>query len=49
MPPGVLAGLVQTESGGNPRATSNQGARGLTQIMPANDASLGVNNAYDPA
>lgn len=49
LPPGILGGLVKTESSNNPQATSNQGAQGLTQIMPANDASLGVSNAYDPA
>jgi len=26
LPPGLLAGLIQTESSGNPNATSSQGA-----------------------
>jgi hypothetical protein len=40
---------MQKESSGNPAAVSSAGAQGLFQIMPANDASLGISNPFDPA
>jgi len=46
--PRLVAGVVQTESSGDPRATSGVGAMGLMQLMPATARSLGVTNAYDP-
>lgn len=44
----LLASVVHAESGGNPRAVSRAGARGLMQLMPATAASLGVQNSFQP-
>ncbi|HWG16379.1 MAG TPA: transglycosylase SLT domain-containing protein [Acidobacteriaceae bacterium] len=44
----LLASLVHAESGGNPRAVSRAGARGLMQLMPATAANLGVENSFAP-
>jgi soluble lytic murein transglycosylase-like protein len=46
--PALLAGLVKQESGFNPNAGSPAGARGLTQLMPATAAGLGVTDVLDP-
>jgi soluble lytic murein transglycosylase-like protein len=47
--PALLAGLVRQESNFNPTAGSPAGARGLTQLMPATAASLGVTDVTHPA
>jgi soluble lytic murein transglycosylase-like protein len=47
--PRVLRELVRHESGFNPSARSPAGALGLTQLMPATAAGLGVTNPLDPA
>ncbi|PID54083.1 MAG: hypothetical protein CSA58_05345 [Micrococcales bacterium] len=47
LPPGLLAAVAQVESGGNPRAVSPAGARGLMQLMPATARNLGV-DPFDP-
>ncbi len=44
----LLASVVSAESGGNPRAVSRAGARGLMQLMPTTAASLGVKNSFQP-
>jgi soluble lytic murein transglycosylase-like protein len=44
----LLASLVKAESGGNTRAVSPVGARGLMQLMPATAKSLGVNDSFKP-
>ncbi len=44
----LLASVVKAESGGNPRAVSPAGARGLMQLMPQTAASLGVGNSFQP-
>lgn len=46
--PALLAGLVKQESGFNPSIRSAAGATGLTQLMPATAASLGVTDSTDP-
>ena len=48
VPASLLAALVWSESSFNPDAQSPAGARGLTQLMPATAAGLGV-NIDDPA
>ncbi len=44
----LLASVVKAESGGNPRAVSRAGARGLMQLMPGTAAELGVKDSYVP-
>jgi soluble lytic murein transglycosylase-like protein len=44
----LLASLVKAESGGNVRAVSSAGARGLMQLMPATAADLGVADSFQP-
>lgn len=44
----LLASVVKAESGGNPRAISRAGARGLMQLMPGTAAELGVADSYVP-
>jgi soluble lytic murein transglycosylase-like protein len=46
--PKLLHALVVVESGYRPTAVSPAGARGLTQLMPATAASLGVRDRFDP-
>jgi len=47
--PDFVASVVKVESGFNPKAVSSKGARGLMQLMPQTAASLGVENALNPA
>jgi hypothetical protein len=44
----LLASLVKAESGGNARAVSRTGARGLMQLMPGTAAELGVRDSFKP-
>jgi soluble lytic murein transglycosylase-like protein len=44
----LLASLVKAESGGNARAVSRTGARGLMQLMPGTAAALGVHDSFQP-
>ena len=44
----LLASLVKAESGGNARAVSPKGARGLMQLMPTTAAGLGVEDSFQP-
>lgn len=47
--PAVLHGLIEQESGFDASAQSSAGASGLTQLMPATAATLGVADPLDPA
>ncbi len=47
--PDFIHSVIRAESGGNPRAVSPKGARGLMQLMPQTAAQLGVSNSFDPA
>lgn len=44
----LLASVVKAESGGNARAVSRAGARGLMQLMPSTAADLGVDDSFRP-
>jgi soluble lytic murein transglycosylase-like protein len=44
----LLASVVKAESGGNARAVSRAGARGLMQLMPGTAAGLGVEDSFKP-
>ena len=48
VPLSLLTSVAAAESSYNPAAVSPKGAQGLMQIMPANDASLGITNPFDP-
>jgi len=46
--PAVLVTLIKIESGFDPSALSSAGAQGLTQLMPATAAELGVRDVWNP-
>lgn len=48
VPVELVCGVILQESGGNYRAVSHCGARGLMQLMPATARRLGVTNSFDP-
>ncbi|MFH0800692.1 MAG: lytic transglycosylase domain-containing protein [Pseudomonadota bacterium] len=48
VPVELICGVMLQESGGNPRAVSPAGARGLMQLMPATARRFGVTNPFDP-
>ncbi len=47
--PALIKAIIANESGFDANATSRTGAQGLMQLEPETAASLGVDNAYDPA
>lgn len=44
----LLASVLRAESGGQVRAVSRVGARGLMQLMPETANAMGVNDAFNP-
>ncbi len=48
LPTSLVKAVIQTESGGNPRAVSHAGAMGLMQLMPANVREAGISDPFDP-
>lgn len=48
VPVELICGIILQESGGNPRASSPAGAKGLMQLMPSTARRFGVKNIYDP-
>jgi soluble lytic murein transglycosylase-like protein len=49
LPPGLLAALVQVESGGQAHRISPAGAMGPGQLMPGTARQLRVKDPFDPA
>ena len=49
LPPILLAALLRSESGFDPRAVSPAGARGIAQFMPATARGLDLGDPFDPA
>ena len=47
LPPELIKGVVQTESGYRVRAISPAGARGLMQLMPGTAKALGVTDPFN--
>lgn len=47
--PEIIKAIIMAESGFNPKAVSNVGARGLMQLMPRTARSLGVEDSFKPA
>lgn len=48
VPVELICGVILQESGGNPRAVSHAGAKGLMQLMPATARRFGVRDVFDP-
>jgi len=46
--PRLIQAVIQVESGYDPRAVSNRGARGLMQLMPDTARDMGVADVFDP-
>jgi soluble lytic murein transglycosylase-like protein len=49
LPPILLAALLRSESGFDPRAVSPAGAQGIAQFMPATARGMGLGDPFDPA
>jgi soluble lytic murein transglycosylase-like protein len=45
--PGLIKAVIWQESGGNPRAISSKGAKGIMQLMDGTARMLGVNDTFD--
>ena len=48
VPAEIVREVARQESAFHPCAVSSKGAEGLMQLMPATQASLGVENPFDP-
>lgn len=48
VPVELICGVILQESGGNSRAVSHAGARGLMQLMPGTARRFGVQDSFDP-
>ena len=48
LPPVLLAALLRSESGFDPRAVSPAGAQGIAQFMPATARGMGLRDPFDP-
>jgi len=46
--PRLIAAVIEIESGGDPKAQSAVGAKGLMQLMDATAESLGVADSFNP-
>ena len=46
--PAIIKAIIKAESGYNPKAVSNRGARGLMQLMPNTAKELGVEDSFCP-
>jgi len=46
--PALVRAVLVVESGGDPKALSPRGARGLMQLMPETAKRYGVSNVFDP-
>jgi soluble lytic murein transglycosylase-like protein len=49
VPVELICGVILQESGGNHRAVSSAGAKGLMQLMPGTAKRFGVTDPYNPA
>lgn len=48
LPRDLISAVILAESGGNPKAVSPAGARGLMQLMPATGREMGMSDPFDP-
>jgi soluble lytic murein transglycosylase-like protein len=48
LPEALIWGVMEVESGFNPKAKSNKGALGLMQLMPFTAEDMGVKTAFNP-
>lgn len=46
--PDLIRAVIMVESGYNPNAVSNKGARGLMQLMPRTAEAMGVKDSFNP-